>query len=474
MVVRASVAVALLFLGLAVLPSDAGADVAATGAATTCDTGLLVTKNTSGLIAPSDVGGLYPHPISWCRYAVTVDGETAWGYLAYPEDVTPTKLVVVAHGCCNNLRPSPGWDEARAKSWDLQEAAAGLGVAAVGMDFRGSGNFDVWNGHLDTIAATEDLQARWPIDTTVLYGGSMGGTVSGLAAAARPDLYDAWVNIFGAVNLFEIFLTFGFTPGIVPSADAENPTGSWMVEEMGGLPAAVPAEWIKRSPVFQAHRMVGLPRAYHCYGAGDAYVPITQGIEMHNALVAAGVPSSLFVNVADRGAVQGPYRPGVGGSGPSGKMTVLDETDTGREPQTVGPVWLFQDPDLGPVGVPRITVPGTIGPVKVADPKGYAGTGAGDPWMPGPAAHDPRSYAPCPSIVAGLLAGGPVDVGPDVVQVHDQYTAWVQPRVESEDPTGLLDGALPRDIHVETPDGLPAVDSTPAYDALMGVFAQAQ
>lgn len=370
--------------------------------------------------------------VTYERYQVTVDGEVAKGYLAYPTGSTPTTLLVIAHGCCNKLNPA-GWSEAQAfgnstsRSWNIDDTARAYGVAVVGMDFRGPGYFDVWKGHLDTIAATEDLQGRWPIERTILYGGSMGGTVSGLAVAARPDLYDAWINLYGAVNLFEIFATFGFMPGIVPAvdpddptaADTTNPTGSWMVAEMGGLPATVPEEWIKRSPAFQAHRMVGLPRAYHCYGVGDAYVPISQALEMQAALTAAGVPSSLYINVVERGGIQGPMRPGV----------------TGQNPSTT---W----------GEPPLEYPG---------PNGYGGTGTArnDPLWIGPAAHDSRSHPPCPAIVAGLLDGAPVDDGPSFIQYNaGPYHDEVAQAVEDSDPSGLVpDGTVPQDdVAVPIPD----------------------
>ena len=34
------------------------------------------------------------------RYGITVDGENALGWAAYPASPTPTKLLVFGHGCC--------------------------------------------------------------------------------------------------------------------------------------------------------------------------------------------------------------------------------------------------------------------------------------------------------------------------------------------------------------------------------------
>lgn len=39
-------------------------------------------------------------PVTAQRYHVTVSGETADGYLAYPTSATPTTLLVFGHGCC--------------------------------------------------------------------------------------------------------------------------------------------------------------------------------------------------------------------------------------------------------------------------------------------------------------------------------------------------------------------------------------
>lgn len=235
------------------------------------------------------------------RYAITVDGETALGWLGLPTTTTPTKLLVFGHGCCG--KPD--------QSGMVRAYADAYGAVTVAMDYRGPGRWDVMKGHRDLVAATGDLQARFPsITRTVIWGISMGGETTGMAVAARPDLYDYWVDTFGVTDLFQEFAALGAYPGISPNAnDTANPTGSWIVEQTGGTPATAHQAYLDRSPAYQADRMKGITRAYLSHGVGDLIVQYTQSRLMYTNLVANGVPVSLTTVLTRGGAVQGPFVP---------------------------------------------------------------------------------------------------------------------------------------------------------------------
>lgn len=235
------------------------------------------------------------------RYSVTVDGETALGWAAYPASPAPTKLLVFGHGCCG--KPD--------QSAFVRAYADTYGAVAVAMDYRGPGRWDVMKGHRDLIAATEAMHARFPsITRTVLWGASMGGETTGMAVAARPDLFDYWVNTFGVTDLFQEFAALGLYPGISPNPnDTANPTGSWIVEQTGGTPATVPDAYLARSPAYAADRMRGITRAYIAHGIGDLIVQYSQSRLMFENLVANGVPVSLTTVLTRTGAVQGPFVP---------------------------------------------------------------------------------------------------------------------------------------------------------------------
>jgi pimeloyl-ACP methyl ester carboxylesterase len=253
------------------------------------------------------------HPIVFARYSVAVAGGTALGYLAYPTDVVPTTLLVVAHGCCIAIG---SWSASLANSYYRMSAwAATYGIAIVGMDYSGPGHWDVAAGARDTLAATLDLRARWNITRTILWGASMGGEVSGMAAAARPDLFDYWVDQYGVADLQQEFTLLGSLG--TDASKVGSPGSSWILDETGGLPTG-PSDpaWAARSPVVLAAGMQGLRHAYLAHGVGDTLVPVAQALQMHDALVRAGVPVTLHLattgaNARD-GGVEGPYVPPLG------------------------------------------------------------------------------------------------------------------------------------------------------------------
>lgn len=282
-------------------------------------------------------------PYALQRYSIPVDGQVATGWLAYPTTVQPTTLLVYAHGCCGKAGKGlpHGW-------------AGAYGAVVVGMDYRGNGHWNVWTGHRDSIAAAEDLQARFPsVQRTIIWGVSMGGEVSGMAVAARPDLFDYWVSTFGVVDLVQEFGALGLYPGINANPNnAANPIGSWILEETGGLPGVAPPDaWTKRSPVHRAAEMPGITRAYLETGSGDLIVYPTETYAMAAALAALQVPVTLCIAATGPGAMQGHFVPGVGvpsvptpvgpaahdGRGFACTFQHLDSLLRGREPDAGAP-----------------------------------------------------------------------------------------------------------------------------------------
>jgi acetyl esterase/lipase len=265
---------------------------------------------------------------------LTVDGETAHGYLAYPTDAAPTTLVVIAHGCCIKTNY---WSRSIAHNVYQFDDLAAMGAAVVGMDFRGNGHWNVATGARDTVAATEYAHDRWNITRTIMEGASMGGEVAGMAIAARPDLYDFWVDHFGVTDLYETFASLGTYPKVEAKAQPTNPLGSWILEETGGSASlADPDAWIRRSPVFLADQMAGLDHAYLCHGAGDSIVYPTQSVEMADALRRNGIPTTLIVVPTNAdGRSHTPFVPTVNGRAIPGANTMTPEEI---------PAWAGHDP----------------------------------------------------------------------------------------------------------------------------------
>ena len=208
-------------------------------------------------------------------YTLTVDGQTATGRAVLPTG-SPTVLIVFCHGFGGAANNFDGY---------LADAA-NRGYAAVSMDYRGAqGAWKVLTGWHDTVAATLDMKARYPsITTTIIWGISMGGEVSGLSVAyAPPGTYQYWVEDAGVENLVEEWAT---VTGFQPAIQAET----------GGTPAEVPQAYLDRSPIAQVNGIAaqGLKRAFINHAAGDTIVTPTQAQEMTAALVAARVPVSTY------------------------------------------------------------------------------------------------------------------------------------------------------------------------------------
>lgn len=207
------------------------------------------------------------------RWSVPVDGEFAHGWLAYPTDRTPDTLFVFGHGCCGALKRD-------AAEFFAMRFAREHGVVAVAMDYRGRGGWDVLAGSRDTVAATEELRRRFPIRQTIAWGLSMGAEVTGMAIAARPDLFDWWVSSIGVFDLV--------------SQWEQGTFQDLIAAETGGPPGSHRAEYDRRSPAEMIERFTQLDRIYLLTGAADLTVHPTQTWEMNTFLVNAGIPVTTY------------------------------------------------------------------------------------------------------------------------------------------------------------------------------------
>lgn len=235
---------------------------------------------------------------------VEVEGEQASGFVAYPPGA-PKGIVAFTHGYGHS-----------ALSWlhHLRWAARELGVVAVAMDYRGlqmispeeegglpkSRGWNVSAGAADTVAATQTLEHCAPGGTNVIFGVSMGGNTSGLALAEgvqRADesgpLYDYWVDVEGATNVTETYLSARLlAPANATAANAVED----ITAEMGGPMESVPEEYTKRSVVTRAGDIAagGLKGVVMVHGLDDGLVPYNQSREMVGVLDLEGVPTQFF------------------------------------------------------------------------------------------------------------------------------------------------------------------------------------
>jgi pimeloyl-ACP methyl ester carboxylesterase len=232
-----------------------------------------------GLQTPADPLPLADAVVLW-PYAVEVAGTTATGLVAVPPD-SPRTLVVVAHG----------WGESSASHRDEMKALAEAGALAVAMDYRGpDAAFKVQAGVEDTVAATLDLQTRWPgLERTFAFGWSMGGEVVLLAAMAAPaGTYD---YVFSGAGVTDPAGFWNVTEAARPALESEA----------GGAPSAVPAAYAARSPVARAAELAGkdVARIVLVHGVADDVVPVEQSLRMAQALRQTGVPTSVYVATRD-------------------------------------------------------------------------------------------------------------------------------------------------------------------------------
>jgi hypothetical protein len=208
------------------------------------------------------------------------DGVT--GYLALPADPgNATVLVVVGHGYGHS-----------AADWQnhLFEMAE-HGAIAVAVDY---GNWQVRYGSFAILSAAHDLRASYPnLRTTVLFSVSMGAATGGYAlATAQPGTFAYWFDAEGATSMDETYVEAN---AVASQATIAEQTVSEIEIECGGTHPANAICLAEESTLPHAADIAaeGLQGAAIVHDVNDGLVPIDQGLEMHAALRAVGVPSTF-------------------------------------------------------------------------------------------------------------------------------------------------------------------------------------
>jgi acetyl esterase/lipase len=235
---------------------------------------------------------------------LTVKGQKAIGLYAVPRG-RPRGLVLFDHGYGHTMH-----------SWrhHLARTAQRDGVIAVAMNYRGqvdskarsnqlptSRGWQVAEGAEDTIAAARLFDATCPrLPTVVVYGVSMGGNTSGLVAATKVTgrdgraLFDYWVDIEGATNVIETYLSARLlaATGNQFAANAQAD----IEREMGGPIESRPETYRERAVVTRAEdiQAAGITGVVMVHGVGDGLVPYNQSREMAARLREVGVPVDLY------------------------------------------------------------------------------------------------------------------------------------------------------------------------------------
>jgi acetyl esterase/lipase len=247
---------------------------------------------------------------------LTVKGQQAIGLYAVPRG-RPRGLVLFDHGYGHTMH-----------SWrrHLARTAAQDGVIAVAMNYRGqidtkarsdrlptSRSWQVAEGAEDTIAAARLFDATCPrLPTVVVYGVSMGGNTSGLVAATKVagrdgrPLFDYWVDIEGATNVIETYLTARLVAA-TGNQFAANAQAD-IEREMGGPIESRAETYWQRAVVTRAAdiKAAGITGVVMVHGVGDGLVPYNQSREMAARLREVGVPVDLYtVGTRDEGSEPG-------------------------------------------------------------------------------------------------------------------------------------------------------------------------
>ncbi len=242
--------------------------------------------------------------VSMRDVTLTVDGETATGRVYEPQ-AGARDLIVAVHGHAGSAADFEGY---------MKSIVRDTGAALLTMDQRSAGGtwrtgeWNVWAGWRDTVAATRWYRGDHPgLGRTVLWGWSQGGVTSGLAAAyAPPGTYDYWVDTFGHAGDVTAWLEADLAgPGLRP--EIERDAG-------GCSPLTCPQSYLDRSPALLANR-IDVRRAILVHGTGDPLVPYAQSLEMRAALTAAGKPVSMYTIASGRD-IDGTIAPGSHGLGP--------------------------------------------------------------------------------------------------------------------------------------------------------------
>ena len=230
------------------------------------------------------------------------------GRYALPDTAAPTNLVIFFHGHQND---SCSWRN------HMREVAQRGGIA-VAMNYTGQedkvvepwGFVENWgwfvrSGAADSITAARYFMDRYPSITAVFnFGASMGGNVSGYAAASpeavRADcskLWDYWVVTEGVHNLTEEYT--GTRLVAQQSADPDLQKAGAQAqqeieEENGGTIEEVPERYDEITNVLHASEMSDLKGVVLVHGTNDSTVPFDQSRQMTDNLRTAGVPAHFY------------------------------------------------------------------------------------------------------------------------------------------------------------------------------------
>ena len=231
------------------------------------------------------------------RLDLTVDGKPVYGFYALPSGA-PKGLVVYDHGYGHN---ADDWQQ------HLSQTAQRDGVIALAMNYTAadSGRTGWWvtEGARASIAAAQlfegTCQVQGPI---VIYGVSMGGNTSGLAAASRATrhdgrpLFDYWFDIEGATNVIETYVGARvLAPVNAFAAGAQRDIEA----EMGGTLEQKPDVYADHAVVSHAEdiKASGIKGVVMVHGVGDGLVPYDQSREMQARLRQVSIPVEFFTAV---------------------------------------------------------------------------------------------------------------------------------------------------------------------------------
>ena len=237
-----------------------------------------------------------------------VEGEEATGHYSVPTQ-SPSTLVVFARGYGHT---SFSWME------HMKNAARDHGIAAVGMDYRGSiispdsngdglpesRGWDVMAGAEDSIAVAQAFERSCPsIENFVIFGVSMGGNTAGLVTALQGEhgiqdsegnpLFDYWFNIEGATNLTETYVEARTLAPV--NAYAKNAVAD-IERETGGPIESDPAPYTERTVVARMDdiKASGIKGVVVIHGLDDGLVPYNQGREMASLLAASAIDTDMY------------------------------------------------------------------------------------------------------------------------------------------------------------------------------------
>jgi hypothetical protein len=238
-----------------------------------------------------------------------------YGYYALPSR-PPVGIVAVAHGyqqtAYSMADPGEYTDTGLIETLAAKDDVIALAVDNTGQQDGGPGTtssrgWKVTQGAADLTALTERFDTtcqrvgRSPLVIT-LFGISMGGDTSGIAAAGRAvrsngaPLFDYWFDVSGVSDLSETWLeatTYSQVSSYAAQASSDIET------ELGGTPAQEPEAYAAASPALLAGQMrtSGISGVEVFHAVMDGLVTSDEGVQMVAALQAAGIPVDFFTAV---------------------------------------------------------------------------------------------------------------------------------------------------------------------------------